>query len=182
LRRPPSVDHGRKGAVSVAAPLPLMSDSAARVERYADDAVSIVKSGVEPKLCSEVKKLRTWLQKHQSETLPDGAKQKLLAAVETYFLYCRNTRPERFDGDVGDAVVGLVDDLLKLPEGKLIAAKSKQKALKWLEATKVSAEAASSSSSSGGGGGGGGRTKWVVADIDEETGKLMLMRCEPGLC
>ena len=150
-----------------------MSDSASRVERYCEDAANIVKSGVEPKLLSEVKKLRTWLQKHQSETLPDGAKQKLLSTVETYFLYCRNTRPERFNGDVGDAVAGLVDDLLKLPEGKLVAAKSKQKALKWLEATKMSGEADASSSS---GGGGDGRTKWVVADIDEETGKLMLMR------
>lgn len=148
-----------------------MDEGAARVDRYYLDGIAIVKSGVEPKMCSEIKKLRQWLTKHQTEMLPDGAKQKLLSAVEAYFLYCCK-RPDRFEGEVGDVVTSLVSDLLKLPEGKLISAKSKLKALKWLETTAVSKEASVSPTPSS-------STRWVVGDIDE-AGKLMLMSERPG--
>ena len=145
-----------------------MSD--ARAEKYYEDAVHICKSGVEPKMLSEIRKLRTWLQKHQSETLTDGAKQKLLAATECYYLYCVK-REERFEGEVGGLVTELVEDLLKLPEGKLISAKSKTKALKWLETTKLSFEASTETVIS--------TTRWVVGDIDE-SGRLMMMSERPG--
>ena len=124
-------------------------------------------------MCSEIKKLRQWLTKHQNEMLPDGSKQKLLSAVEAYYLYCCK-RPERFEGEVGDTVSSLVGDLLKLPEGKLISAKSKSKALKWLESTLEAAQVGSGPSDSS-----SLITRWVVGDIDEAD-KLMLMSQRPG--
>ena len=149
-----------------------MSD--ARAEKYYEDAVLVCKSGVEPKMCTEVRKLRTWIQKHQTDTLTDGAKQKLLSAVECYFLYCMK-RSGKFEEEVGGLVTDLVEDLLKIPEGKLISAKSKTKALKWLENTTLSNEAAAGTETSAS----NTRSRWVVGDIDE-SGRLMLMSERPG--
>ena len=147
-----------------------MSD--VRAEKYYEDALLACKSGVEPKICTEVKKLRVWIQKHQSDLLTDGAKMKLFSAVESYYLYCMK-RAGRFEDEVGGLVTDLVEDLLKLPEGKLISGKSKSKALKWLENTTLPKEAAVETETSA------THTRWVVGDIDE-SGRLMLMSERPG--
>lgn len=83
------------------------------------------------KIVSEVKKLSQWLQKHQSEVVPDNHKQILLTIIENYYNYYLQKRKD--STVLLDVVTLLVDDCLKLPEGKLINSKGKKRALKWIE-------------------------------------------------
>ena len=150
-----------------------MSDSVSRVQRYYDDAVRLLATINDSKITQEVKKLRQWLQKHQQETLPDGAKGKLMSTVEAYYIFCTK-RPTKFDDELGDSIQNLVGDFLKIPEGKLINGKQKLKALKWFESTSVS-----SSSGKGKFNTSSTTKKWTVCDIDE-SGMLMLLSNQPG--
>jgi len=68
------------------------------------------------------------LRKHQSEELPDGSKQQLMTCIQLY------QKAGAENVELKDAAFTLVDDALKLPEGKLITSKSKRQCLKWLEA------------------------------------------------
>jgi hypothetical protein len=71
------------------------------------------------------------LFKHQEDSLPDGGKNKLLQTIQGY------AKLPFVDGSstsCKDAALALVDDLLKLPEGKLVNSKGKSAALKWFSA------------------------------------------------
>eukprot|EP00960_Hanusia_phi_P068428 766843-Hanusia_phi.AAC.2 len=88
------------------------------------------------KIKSEMSRLQTWLRKHQDESVADGryaqfstfrmsnnlfwhwtttSKQELLTTIQLYYK-AAITDPE----PLRDAAFALVDDLLKLPEGKLV--------------------------------------------------------------
>jgi len=58
--------------------------SVARIDKYFDDQVGVISSGKLPKITSEIHALRTWLVKHQDESVPDGAKNKILSILEKY--------------------------------------------------------------------------------------------------
>ena len=86
--------------------------ASARVDDFASKLESLKGS---TKYASELKKLTLWMQKHQSETLTDSAKQKLVAILG------ESKDPE------------LLSCYLALPEGKLTTSKGKNRALKWYE-------------------------------------------------
>ena len=115
--------------------------STERVDKFLGDAENMLGnperfSGA--KVQSEIARLQKWLQKHQDESLPDGHKEKLLSAVQRYYKFaCSSTSDES-----RNAVHNLVDDLLKLPEGKLVTGKAKKQALKWLDTLQSPVEAA----------------------------------------
>jgi len=116
--------------------------STERVDKFSQDAENMLEkperfSGT--KVQSEIARLQKWLQKHQDEPLPDGHKEKLLSTVQRYYKFaCSNASEES-----RNAVLNLVDDLLKLPEGKLVTGKAKKQALKWLDTLQSLAEATS---------------------------------------
>eukprot|EP01041_Mallomonas_annulata_P010635 gene10635-22202_t len=120
------------------------------------------------KISSEISRLRTWIQKHQGETVPDGAKTKLMTIVEKYYVHLTSGN----NSAILDIVTGLLSDLLSLPEGKLISAKGKSRLLKWLQSLnksnsdepKVDNHSLQEAS------------VWVVADICDNTGALTLMK------
>ena len=125
--------------------------AADRVERYHTDCEILLKLKNPIKISSEIKKLCQWIQKHQSETIPDNHKQIQFATIESYYNYYILTK----DPVLLDPVTLLVDDCLKLPEGKLTNSKNKKKALKWLgtlnvgdSVTKTASGSSSSSSAS----------------------------------
>ena len=116
-----------------------------RVERFSEDSIKILRqTPFKPqKITTEISKLQKWLQKHQDESLPGGHKDKLLQCIQSYHVFTlklaeTNTRENGVISDltvgVADRVLELVEDLCKLPEGKLVAGKSsKTKALKWID-------------------------------------------------
>ena len=62
-----------------------------------------------------MKRLQTWLRKHQDETLPDGSKNQLLVSVQTYYKLALQ-EPElkvhmKLDPSCGEAL-GLIVSLL----------------------------------------------------------------------
>lgn len=77
------------------------------------------------KIIAEINKLTTWLQKHQNEMLPDSSKSKLFQCIEIYY---RKIHPSAVD-----AVVDMLNCFLQLPEGRLVTAKDKKKALQWVQ-------------------------------------------------
>ena len=112
-----------------------MSGDCDRVDKFEADCLAItapsaVASKAEGKVQSETARLATWLCKHQGTSLPDGQKQKIMTCVQTYHKFAKGP-PKRAPKTV-ELVHKLVDDLLKLPEGKLVSAKAKKLALKWL--------------------------------------------------
>ena len=144
--------------------LPQGMSSSERAERYHDDSVRLLAEKNHGKIVAEVKKLRQWLQKHQDERLTDGAKTKLFAAIQAYFKAGQAAK------EISEVTQGLVEDLLKMPEGKLVSAKAKKSALKWL---------------GGGGGGDDGNTggsataasvRMLLVDMDGDTASVMPLR------
>lgn len=109
-----------------------MMAAAERVDKFQIDSQTLLKSNNHVKIISEMKKLSQWLQKHQSEIIPDNHKQILLGVIESYYTYYCSSIQNR-EATLLDAVSLLVDDCLKLPEGKLINSKGKKKALKWID-------------------------------------------------
>ena len=116
-----------------------------RVERFSEDSIKILhQTSFKPqKITIEISKLQKWLQKHQDESLPAGHKDKLLQCIQSYHVFTlklaeTNIREKGVISDltvsVADRVLELVEDLCKLPEGKLVAGKSsKSKALRWID-------------------------------------------------
>mmetsp|Transcript_13133 Transcript_13133/g.37780 ORF Transcript_13133/g.37780 Transcript_13133/m.37780 type:complete len:198 (+) Transcript_13133:46-639(+) len=107
--------------------------SADRVDKYHSDGAALL--GSKPlkadKVRAEIRSLRKWLQKHQDETLAAGPQGKLLETAQAYHKAAAAGGP---DGEaLQDEVLGLVEDLLKLPEGKLVSSKAKRTAIKWTE-------------------------------------------------
>jgi hypothetical protein len=157
----------------------MASADADRVSRFLDDATALcADGGRQPqKIVTEIRRLRTWLQKHQDESLVDAGKQKLVLAVECYFKLSLAVDPT-FSAALGEATQELVMDLLKLPEGKLIRnAGGKSKALKWLDIAQAASSAASASSLPGSAAAKAAvaaTTKWTVADVARD-GTLSLI-------
>jgi len=116
-----------------------------RVERFLEDSIKILNQNPlnVQKLTTEISKLQKWLQKHQDESLPGGHKDKLLNCIQSYQVFTLKLAETniRENGEISDLTVGvadkvldLVEDVCKLPEGKLVAGKSsKSKALKWID-------------------------------------------------
>lgn len=100
-----------------------------RISKYLDDAAALVQQGNVQKIAAEVKKLTTYIQKHQNETVPDGSKTKLFGAIEMYYRFAG--RHSDFDICLKDTVYTLLSCFLQLPEGKLVTASSKRKVLAW---------------------------------------------------
>ena len=158
-----------------------MSDNIARIDRYYEDACQLTSQvpSTDQKMISEIKKLRQWIQRHQSETVPDSSKIKLLSVIQTYFKFYSKREISTFDDELGDIIHGAVSDILRIPEGKLTNSKHKSKALKWLETISTSSSSSSLPSSP--------RRlprteskikRYVVAEIND-SGKLVLMGDEP---
>eukprot|EP00798_Chlamydomonas_sp_ICE-L_P009087 gene9087-16210_t len=140
-----------------------MSQSAERVQKFEEDAKALISSSTlkETKVLSEVKRLRTWLTKHQDDAIPAGDQGKLWNCVRSY-----RSVPNQSEA-LDSATLSLLEDYLKMPEGKLVNGKSKQTALKMYE------------SSAGGAGSAAGGTsassavkerKFLVSDVEEAGG------------
>jgi hypothetical protein len=111
-----------------------------RVGKYLDDAKTLIAGGSQPKIQAEIRKLTTYLQKHQTESIPEGAKTKLFGAIEAYYrLACVNLSDE----GLVDCVSSLLGSYLQLPEGKLVSAAHKKKALVWIQELNASSGSSS---------------------------------------
>eukprot|EP00667_Euglena_gracilis_P023742 EG_transcript_26966 len=115
-------------------------------------------------MAAEVQRLCKWLQKHQDEAVPDKAKGQLLAVVQKYYQAAQSLGTTALT----DSVTSLVEDLLKLPEGKLVTSKSKQQALKWLSTLAPAANPVPGASPVEAG------ERWMVGDIGDD-GLLQLV-------
>lgn len=104
--------------------------AAERINMFHEDCQKLTTGeGINHKrIASEIQKLKRWMQKHQDESVPDSAKSKLLVVINKYKSMASN--PE-----LTDVVYSLVEDYLKLPEGKLLSSKDKQGCLRWLQST-----------------------------------------------
>jgi hypothetical protein len=113
--------------------------AAERVNKFHEDCNSLISgqlnSSLPTKITAEVSKLKTWIQKHQYETLPDGHKTKLSQTLELYYTFVSRNIELFKSNSPGqkliDAVSELLSDYLQLPEGKLVNAKDKKKILNW---------------------------------------------------
>ncbi len=103
--------------------------AAERIEMYAAEVASCAASMQKSK--SEVISLNKWIIKHQHESVADGSKGKLLSIIQSQYKLV-----DKFE-DLRQPVHQLIDDFLKLPEGKLVTAKGKQMGLKWLQSLDV---------------------------------------------
>jgi len=108
----------------------------ARIEKYFDDQVGVLSSGKLPKITMELHGLRTWLLKHQDESVPDGAKNKILTILEKYHR-CATGHNAAIRG----SVIQLYSDYLALPEGKLCGSKDKKRVLGWYDSLNADADA-----------------------------------------
>ena len=94
----------------------MASTDCQRIEKFHEDCIILIKLKNVAKLVTEIKKLSVWMQKHQSQTVPDNHKQLLLTTLELYYNYLKNQNFEEKCYDaVHDAVYKLADDYLKLP-------------------------------------------------------------------
>lgn len=99
-----------------------------RIEKYRADSVKLQDASAQ-KIKSELSSLNKWIVKHQYEAVADGDKGKLLSILQHYY----KIATERDTDDLKEIVFKVLDDFLKLPEGKLVSAKGKQGALRWLQ-------------------------------------------------
>lgn len=102
-----------------------------RIDKYREDCEKW-KDGNPQKLKAEILSLNKWVVKHQHEAVNDGSKGKLLWVMQFYYKLATE-RDRDGSGELNRLVCNLIDDFLKLPEGKLVTAKGKQGALRWLE-------------------------------------------------
>ena len=138
----------------------MSSDADARVAKYAEDLSALVKAARQAvsqmricatgrcatltgpaavvKCADEVRKLSTWLQKHQDEMLRD--KLKLVEISASLFKLANNAHEQhrgaedRGTSSLFDQILALHEVLMSLPEGKLVNSTGKGKVLKALEA------------------------------------------------
>jgi hypothetical protein len=144
--------------------------TADRVAKYYDDGKDLVGGGNSAKIMSEIRKLATYLQKHQTEAIAEGAKTKLFGTVEMYYRYAKGNLTNEA---VVDCVSSLLSAYLQLPEGKLVSATHKKKVLQWAQDFTSGSDSAPSS------GGAGGKaasvvTTWSVEGVNDD-GSLTLL-------
>merc|ERR1719367_1578474 len=136
------------------------------VDAFLAQAEKLTEGPPSAKLFTEIAKLRKWLYKHQDEVLPDGHKGRLVNVLQRYFKYATEHEAAKDDEKARQAVLELLEDMLKLPEGKLVAGMStKGKLIKWCDVLRTGTDA---------GGGEEGtedplqqyaRERWVVVEI-----------------
>lgn len=142
-----------------------------RVQKFYDDQVKLLVSNVKPsKICSEIGSLRTWLQKHQNDVIPDNSKTQLFTIIEKY------NRAAGYFTDIRDTVEQLFADYLQMPEGKLVSAGNKRKVMVWLENLRASTDDADSKTPSVSTA--PSITKWSVESIDEAKKTVTLLSTE----
>ena len=143
-----------------------------------------------PKIIAEIKRLRTWMQKHQSESVPDGAKAKLLATVDFYHRFFivqlgrikimsaagNDKKLSVVRDQLHEGVHSLVSDYLQMPEGKLLSGRDKKKALAWIEGlVRLGAgEEASIATSSGSSSSSISGATWILQGINDD-GTIVLL-------
>lgn len=158
--------------------------AADRVTKFYDDSLLVIQQSQSKsnnsKLFAEISKLKTWIQKHQDETLPDGHKGKLLQTLENYNRYV-NTPGVIFEKEkVLDIVLDLLSDYLQLPEGRLVTAAYKKKVMNWREillattseSVLIAPSVGSSSSSSD------HITRWSVEGMEAKGQKITLLNID----
>lgn len=139
-----------------------------RIEAYFENSKQLILAKNWQKVLPELRKLASYLLKHQNETVPDGAKGKLLQTIEGYYRFYLQSEANSA-AQAQDAVVALLGTYLQLPEGKLLSATIKKKVLVWyqgLSATpqEISQSAVHISTNS----------TWLIQTIDEK-GTLTLL-------
>lgn len=141
-----------------------MSQSADRIVKFEQDAQKLLQQRPmnAAKISAEIKRLRTWLHKHQDDAVPGSAQNKLWTSVRSY-----NAVKDDDDNKIADAARGLLDDYLQIPEGKLCTSKTKQTALKLLQSLDggggvAPAEAAAQSTDE----------VWIVSEAGEDEASL----------
>lgn len=139
-----------------------------RIEAYFETSKQLIGGKNWQKIVPELKKLATYLLKHQNETVPDGTKGKLLQTIEGYYRYlllCGSNAAAQ------EAVVALLGTYLQLPEGKLLSATIKKKVLVWYQDLSAAMDdevpAASTSPSAT-------NSTWLVQSIDGKGALTML--------
>ena len=145
-------------------------------------SLDALKSGsAVPKIVAEINRLRTWIQKHQSESVTDGAKTKLFATVEGYFKFFTTQLGRVASSDdpklltireqLHGVIHALIGDYLQLPEGKLLSGRDKKKALTWIdEMVRITSPCAAKSSVTSS----IGNTLWVLQGINPD-GTILLL-------
>lgn len=134
-----------------------------RINKFVEDQTKVLVSSSKPsKIIAEVNHLKQWLQKHQDETVPDGAKGKLMVIMEKY------NRAQGYFVDIRDAVVDLYGCYLQLPEGKLVSAKDKAKVLVWVSNISSGEEEDSQPVAPS-------ISKWTVESLDARKRKVTLL-------
>jgi hypothetical protein len=143
--------------------------SADRVEKFLEDAEKLAAGGNLSKITAEVNKLRSWLQKHQYDVLPDGSKGKLLQVLVVYHKFFQSLQDASQKESFESIVSSLLSDYLQLPEGKLLVAKDKKKVMTWLQSLSAPSDAGASL---------GSDDRYLVQDIDEECRTVTLQAVE----
>ena len=148
--------------------------NADRIEKFYADQITVLSAYGRAKVSAEIAKLKQWLLKHQDETVPDGAKSKIVSILERY------NRAQGNFADIRNNVIELFSDYLQLPEGKLLSAKDKSKVLKWLQDINTSDVDAEEEGGGGGSSAGTGpsATLWTVESIDPEKRTITLLSTE----
>ena len=149
-----------------------MSQAQERVTKFSRDAEKLLEGDVkEAKLIKEVKKLQEWMRKHQDESI-NTAKSVLFSVVKRY--HQAGTASGATEA-LSDSTSGLLDDYLKLPEGKLVTSKCKEAVLKMLRQYhgfgKGTADAQDCAAACE-------PVRWMVCDLDDSSGLLQLVRGE----
>jgi hypothetical protein len=130
-------------------------------------------SSLPTKITAEVSKLKTWIQKHQYETLPDGHKTRLSQTLELYYTFVSRNLELLISNSPGQKLIGAVSDLLsdylQLPEGKLLNAKDKKKILNWSTSLNNSVDPSTSNSTIRS----EGVKPWVVVSVENGVATLV---------
>lgn len=160
--------------------------AAERVNKFYEDSLLVINQipskSSSAKIIAEINKLKTWMQKHQHETLPDGQKGKLLQTLEVYNRYSISPGSFLDKEKVIDVVGELLSDYLQLPEGRLVTANYKKKVLNW-RAALLACIVDSAGSEAGTGTGKASKsdsniTRWTVEGIDSKAKQMTLLNID----
>ena len=120
------------------------------------------------RISSEIQKMRKWMQKHQDESVPDSSKTKLMSAITKY------RAATSVCIDLEENVYMLLDDFLKMPEGKLVSSRDKTVVLKWLQAMSGDQGGVEQKDSDD-----NSTASYIVGDINDDN-TLLLMSPDPN--
>jgi len=110
------------------------SQSAQSVRKFEDNQKALMTSTVSMKVTSkiiaEIRNLKRWLFKHQYDSIPNGEQGRLWNVVRTYATMNTIDTTTTSGNSCGNLAYDLLEDYLKMPEGKLCNGKHKQAGLK----------------------------------------------------